>query len=194
MLYPCLDYLSYRMNQSIKNTFSTIEDAVLVSPPVDLDGTPTPNIQNKILLFISQLERDPYPQQIPTYPGHPQKRIALTNKPLYVSLSVVMAASFSSANYTDGLKLLSHLMAFFHRNPLFNRHNSPDLPEIIEQIAMEMENIPMEQLSHMWGMVGSRYLPSVVYKTRAVIPDSEAILTQTGQLATPELTMNRQPS
>ncbi|MFM2483680.1 DUF4255 domain-containing protein [Celerinatantimonas yamalensis] len=194
MLYTCLDYLSIRMNQSIKNTFHTVENAVLISPPSDLNSAPAPNIQNKILLFLSHLERDPFPQQMPNYSSNPQQRLALTNKPLYVSLSVVIAASFSGANYSDGLKLISHLLAFFHRNPLFNRHNSPDMPKLIEQISIEMETIPLEQLSHMWGMIGTHYLPSVVYKIRAAIPNSEAVLTQAEPLTAPHLNLSGSPS
>lgn len=193
MIYTCLDYLSGRMNQSIKKTFNTIEDTVLVSPPADLEGLPAPNIQNKVLIFLSHLERDPFPQQNASYGSSPQQRIALTNKPLYLSLSVVIAASFSAANYADGLKLLSHLLAFCHRNPLFTHQNSPDLPDVIEQIAIEIQTIPLEQLSHMWGMLGTHYLPSAVYKIRALIPDSEAVLAQAEPLSTPELSINRNP-
>ncbi|MEL0635644.1 DUF4255 domain-containing protein [Marinomonas sp. TI.3.20] len=171
------------MNESIKTSFDLTEDIVVVSPPSDKDTHSTANIENKILIFISNLERDTFSK-----PGHqmtafqPGQRAVITNKPLYLSISVVIAAHFTGSNYTDGLKILSHVFAFFHRNPTFNHQNAPDLADTIEQMTLEMETIPDGQLSHMWGMLGSHYLPSCVYRIRAVIPNSETILTQTGRL------------
>ncbi|SBS31988.1 hypothetical protein MSP8886_02303 [Marinomonas spartinae] len=184
MLDDCLNYLCHKMNESIRTSFDLTEDIVVVSPPTDTDTHGMTSIENKILVFISNLEKDtfskPGPQMTAFQAG---QRSAISNKPLYLSISVVIAAHFSGMNYTDGLKILSHLFAFCHRNPVFNRQNAPDLPETLEQLVLEMETIPSGELSHMWSMLGSRYLPSCVYKVRAVIPNSETILTQVGQLS-----------
>ncbi|CAM3704593.1 hypothetical protein VA7868_01499 [Vibrio aerogenes CECT 7868] len=191
MLDHCLNYLCERMNQSLRPAFDLTEDMVVVSPPADKETNGQLTTENRVLVFLSNLERDPFskPGGIPG--GGHQQRVALTNKPLYLTLSVVIAANFSGAGYTDGLKILSHLFAFFHRNPVLNHQNAPDLPAHIEQIAMEMESIPGNELSHMWSMLGSKYLPSAVYRVRLVVPDSETILTQTGRLGTTDPTLNR---
>ncbi|SQC92648.1 Uncharacterised protein [Cedecea neteri] len=47
---------------------------------------------------------------------------------------------------------------------------------------MELESIPGEQLNHMWGIFGSHYLPSCIYRVRALVPDSESILSQAGNI------------
>lgn len=190
MLYRCLDYLANRMNQSIRNTFKTVEDVVIVSSPIGADGQPPSMTQNRVLLFMNHIERDSFPQPQSNYSG--SSRILITNKPLYINLSIVVAAAFNGPNYTDGLKLLSHLLAFCHRNSLFNRQNSPDMPPMLQQIGLELENLSIEQVGHIWGMLGSRYLPSAVYKVRTVIPNSLAVLDEAGELTTPELTLNRQ--
>lgn len=182
MLDSCLEYLCEQMNQSIKTIFDLTENIVIVSPPSKNEERDSISTQNKVLLFISNLERDTFSKPGQMAGFQPQQRTAITNKPLYLSISVVVAANFSGSNYTDGLKVLSHLLAFVHRHPVFNRQNSPDLPETIEQISLEMINVPENHLSHMWSMLGSHYLPSSVYRVRAVIPNSETILSQTGKL------------
>ncbi|OAT78894.1 hypothetical protein A9B99_04130 [Mangrovibacter phragmitis] len=180
MLDLCLGYLKERMNQSIKNVFDLSNDLVIVSPPVDLDGSKSHEIQNKVLIFISNIEKDTFSKSY--RPDNNSNRTTLSSKPLFITLTVTIAANFSSAHYSDGLKVLSHLLAFFNRNSNFTHQNAPDLPESIEQINMELESIPGEQLNHMWGVFGSHYLPSCVYRVRALVPDSEAILSQVGNI------------
>ncbi|SHO54754.1 DUF4255 domain-containing protein [Vibrio quintilis] len=196
MLDDCLNYLCERMNQSLRPAFDLAEELVVVSPPSGTETTGQVTTENRILVFLSNLERDPFSKPGLVPGGQTRQRVALTSKPLYLTLSVVIAANFSGsnasgANYSDGLKVLSHLLAFFHRNPVFHRQNAPDLPEDIEQIAMEMESIPGNELSHMWSMLGSKYLPSCVYRVRVAIPDSETILTQTGRLGTTDPSIYR---
>ncbi|WP_161154223.1 DUF4255 domain-containing protein [Vibrio eleionomae] len=182
MLDECLNYLCSRLNQSIKSTFEVSDDIALVSPPLDIDGAKASKRQNKIIVFISNLEKDPFSKLNPNQGGVNLGRATIKNKPLFLTLTVAVAANFTQDNYTDGLKLLSHVMAYFHRNNFFNGQNAPDLPANIEQITLEMESIPGDQINQMWGVFGSQYLPSCLYRVRAQVPDSESILGQAGRI------------
>ncbi|MEE3878031.1 DUF4255 domain-containing protein [Vibrio sp. YYF0003] len=182
MLDSCLEYLCERMNQSINSAFDLSDNLVIVASPSDINKQSNGSNENKVLIFISGLERDPFSKGGNIAAFQPTSRSAISNKPLFLAVSVVVAANFSASNYTDGLKILSHLLAFFNRNPLFNRQNSPDMPEFVEQIAMEMATLTETNLSHMWSMLGSHYLPSCVYQVRVAIPNSEAVLLQSGPL------------
>ena len=180
MLDLCLNYLKERMNQSIRNTFDLPTDIVIVAPPADLDGSKPNKIQNKILLFISNIEKDSFSKTLNQ--NHYNRKSTVTTKPLFITLTITIAANFSNENYSDGLKVLSHLLAFFNRNNSFNHTNSPELPNSIEQINMDLESIPGDQLNHMWGILGSHYLPSCIYRVRALVPNSESILNQVGSI------------
>jgi hypothetical protein len=182
MLDLCLEYLKERMNQSIKSAFDLSDDLVIVSPPADLDGSKSTKIQNKILIFISNIEKDSFSKSYRQDNSHNSNRTVVSSKPLFITLTITIAANFSSSHYTDGLKVLSHLLAFFNRHNNFTHQNSPDLPENIEQINMELDSIPGEQLNHMWGIFGSHYLPSCIYRVRSLVPNSESILSQVGNI------------
>ncbi|WP_455811023.1 DUF4255 domain-containing protein [Pseudomonas graminis] len=191
MLDLCLDYLKDRMNHSVKNVFDLAEDLVMVSPPTDLDGSKSPKIQNKVLIFVSNIEKDGFSKSYRQELNHSSNRKPISSQPLFITMTVTVAANFSTNHYSDGLKVLSHFLAFFNRHNSFNRQNSPDLPKNIEQINMELESIPGEQLNHMWGVFGSHYLPSCIYKVRALIPDSESVLSQVGNIHLSNTTMAR---
>jgi hypothetical protein len=194
MLDLCLEYLKERMNLSIKSVFDLSDDLVIVSPPIDLDGSQSDKIKNKILIFVSNIEKDSFSKSYRQDYHTNSTRTSLSSKPLFITLTVTIAANFSTNHYSDGLKVLSHLLAFFNRNNSFSRQNSPDLPKNIEQINMELESIPGEQLSHLWGIFGSHYLPSCLYKVRALIPDSEAILSQVGSIHVSDTSMAKRDS
>ncbi|MCW2473910.1 MULTISPECIES: DUF4255 domain-containing protein [unclassified Symbiopectobacterium] len=189
MLDLCLDYLKERMNQSVKNVFDLADDLVIVSPPTDLDGSKSPKIQNKILVFVSNIEKDAFSKSYRQDFNAMSNRTAVSSQPLFITMTVTVAANFSTNHYSDGLKVLSHFLAFFNRLSSFNRQNSPDLPKNIEQINMELESIPGDQLNHMWGIFGSHYLPSCNYRVRVLIPDSESILSQVGNIHLSATTM-----
>ncbi|MGL5699928.1 MAG: DUF4255 domain-containing protein [Kluyvera sp.] len=188
MLDLCLDYLKERMNQSAKNVFDLTDDLVIVSPPTDLDGSKASKIQNKILIFLSNIEKDSFSKSYRQDYHTNNTRAAISSQPLFITMTVTVAANFSTNHYSDGLKVLSHFLAFFNRHNSFNRQNSPDLPKNIEQLNMELESIPGEQLNHMWGIFGSHYLPSCIYRVRALIPDSESILSQAGNIHLSDIT------
>ncbi|MGL6315000.1 DUF4255 domain-containing protein [Vibrio sp. WXL103] len=183
MLDRCLEYLCQRVNQSLDTVYDISEELALVAPPTDTSKQSLVKNDNKILLFISGIDRDPFSKQARASSIPSQGLSPIKKPPLYLSISLVVAANFSPSNYTDGLKTLSHVMAFFHRNPVFNLKNSPDLPAGLEQIALEIETLSEGRLGHMWGMLGSHYLPSCVYQVRIEIPNSNAVIEQTGQLA-----------
>lgn len=124
MLDLCLNYLKERMNQSVKNVFDLADDLVIVSPPTDLDGSKSPKIQNKILIFISNIEKDSFSKSYRQDFNHTSNRTAVSSQPLFITITVTVAANFSTNHYSDGLKVLSHFLAFFNRHNSFNRQNS----------------------------------------------------------------------
>lgn len=108
MLALCLDYLKERMNQSVRNAFGLSYDLVIVSPPTDLDGSKSPKIQNKILVFISNIEKDVFSKSYRQEYNHTSNRTAMSSQPLFITMTVTVAANFSTDCYSDGLKVFYH--------------------------------------------------------------------------------------
>ena len=46
--------------------------------------------------------------------------------------------------------------------------NLYDMPDGLEKIAIDMENLNMQELNNLWGTIGAKYVPSVVYRLKTV--------------------------
>jgi len=101
------------------------------------------------------------------------------NPPLKFNLYVLFAAnpkiSTANTNYGEGLKLISHIIAYFQGNNYFTKTNAPEIPDGIEKLIMEVYSMPIEQQNYMWGALGAKYLPSVLYRMRLVVIDAQAV-------------------
>jgi len=98
------------------------------------------------------------------------------NPDIYLNLFVLITANYQtdtsinqSTDYKEGLKQLSHVITFFQGKNVFTPGNTPDLisPEAtIERIVVELFSFSFEQMNNFWSVVGTNYLPSVLYKVR----------------------------
>ena len=60
---------------------------------------------------------------------------------------------------------------------MFDRNSSPDMEDKgIERLSIDMESLSVDGVSQLWGVLGGRYLPSVVYRIRTVAIDSGAVI------------------
>ncbi|MEM7488913.1 MAG: Pvc16 family protein, partial [Pseudomonadota bacterium] len=62
----------------------------------------------------------------------------------------------------------------------------------LSQLTVEIANLGAEDVAQIWGNMGGRYLPSVLYKVRSVVIDGnvlrqvEPLVRAPGQAVTPE--------
>jgi hypothetical protein len=97
------------------------------------------------------------------------------NPPKHFNITIMFGAYRTDPDreqsYTDAITYMQKVIGFFQRQYVFDPNNSPDLPAGIEKLVFELVNLNMEQLHHLWTMLGGKYIPSVVYKMRMVVID-----------------------
>ncbi len=97
------------------------------------------------------------------------------NPPMHFNVTILFGAFHTDPDreqaYTDSLTYIQKVIGFFQRESVFDPSNSPDLPQGIEKLVFELVNLNLEQLHHLWTLLGGKYIPSVVYKMRMVIID-----------------------
>jgi hypothetical protein len=179
MISAAIGHLAFQLNQQFKNNFQLIEDVVVVSNLVELDGSVAPNANNKLVLTLANIEKDTLPYRANTLARGRDERLLQTSAPLFVNLYLMMSANFGAGNYAEALKYISHAIAFFQQRPMFDQKNSPGLDERIERLVLDIENLPIADLNNMWSLLGGRYLPSMYYKVRMMAIDANAL---TGQV------------
>ena len=91
------------------------------------------------------------------------------NPKIYLNLYVLFAVNLSS--YLESLKRLSYIIQFFQYQNVFTSLSTPDLPVGVEKLILDLDTLSFQDLNNLWGIMGSKYLPSVLYKMRLVIID-----------------------
>ena len=62
--------------------------------------------------------------------------------------------------------------------PVFDKHSTPDLDSRIDKLVLDIENLNIQDLSNLWGLLGGRYLPSVYYRVRMVTIHPDNVVAQ----------------
>jgi len=172
LIESAISHIAAQLNQALRRNLGLTEDAVEVASLMDLDGTVVPGINNRLLVFLVNIERDG------TLSGKANEGALLGGArsqgypPVHLNLHVMVAAHFPGKNHKEALKFISAAIAYFQGNPVFTPQNSPDLDARLQRLTMDIENLTLQDLSHLWGVLGGKYLPSVLYKVRMVTLDS----------------------
>jgi hypothetical protein len=45
---------------------------------------------------------------------------------------------------------------------------SPGLPAGVEKLVLDLNTLSFQDMNNLWGILGSKYLPSVMYKIRMI--------------------------
>lgn len=92
------------------------------------------------------------------------RRVAHVNPELKLNLYILIVANFNT--YETGLKFLSGTIRFFQSKNVFTGENTPHLDPAIKKLIVDLFPLNFEQQNHLWGALGAKYLPSVMYKVR----------------------------
>jgi hypothetical protein len=179
MISAALSHLANQLNQQFRINFQLAEDVAVVSSLLELDGSVTPNANNKLVITLVNIEKDTVPYRPGSAGRSLDDRLLQHNAPLYLNLYVMVSANFGAGNYAEALKYISQAVAFFQLKPVLDQRNSPGLDRRIERLVMDIENLPVPDLNNLWSLLGGRYLPSMFYKVRMITVDSGAV---SGQL------------
>jgi hypothetical protein len=98
-----------------------------------------------------------------TSEGH----ISHINPEIKLNLYILISAYFN--DYATGLEYLSGAVRFFQGTNVFTHQNTPSLDPSIQKLIIELYTLNFEQQNHLWGSLGAKYLPSVVYKVRMIV-------------------------
>jgi hypothetical protein len=104
--------------------------------------------------------------------------VVYKNPVTYLNLYVLFSVNLGV--YEEALRRLSFIIQFFQQQNVFDPISSPSLDPKIVKLIVDMYSMNFEQLNHLWGILGGKYLPSVLYKIRRIGIDEEAIISESG--------------
>lgn len=86
------------------------------------------------------------------------------NRPIYLNLYLLFTANFP--NYGVAITLLGRIIQFFQGQNTFTL-STPEEGE--SQLSLDLYTMTFEQINHLWGSLGGKQIPFVMYKARLVI-------------------------
>lgn len=175
MLDAAIGLIAAQLNQALRAAFQLSEDPVAVTNLVDLDGSVPVSATNKLVIFLTNIERETVvaaQEMRAAVAGGDRNVVAQTSAAVHLNLTLMFAANFGGTRYNEALKFVSATIAFFQGRARFDHHNTPDLDPRIERLVLDMENLGVTELSNLWGILGGKYVPSILYRLRMISFDS----------------------
>lgn len=157
-------------------------------------GTPeADDIKDKVVLTLLNLEEETTLKNSPAFKVINNKT-EYKNPPVHLNLFILVSANCN--NYDKSLRSISKTIEFFQgkktftsSNTIFNRNNVAF--DILNhfKFVMELYTPTFEELNHVWGTLGGKQLPSVIYKVQLIeierdkkLATTEVITTVNGEL------------
>jgi hypothetical protein len=167
MLDNTLQFLCTEVNRHFQRLPGLGEHGGLrPSPVVDAQGC-LALAANSLALTLFQLDEER------SLRSQPPERVVLGGReltlPPELRLNATLLVSAHFDQYEQALRLVSHVLGFFHGRPLFTPGDSPGLPEGVDRLTMDLLSYGPEQNRQLWACLGARHLPSLVYRMRLVL-------------------------
>lgn len=169
MIKIVLQAITNDLNVFLKRRLNMKEDVVILSELMNLDGSVAVTSKNKLICSLLNIEQER--NNLNIAPGNQTTR---RNAPFYFNLYVLFSAYYTTA-YGDGLDTLSLAIGYFQGKQVFTPTNTPGLDPSIDKLTLEIVNTEMKDLSNFWTALGSKHLPSIVFKIRMVPISAEVI-------------------
>ncbi len=160
MFKNILTTVSNQLEGYIKNRLgSNYETPILINKLINEDGSSTLTNANSIVLTLVNIQQENIMSRVGSNEGG--------SRPIHLNLYVLFSACFT-AKYLDSFDYLSAVLHFFQTNPVLNHSNSPELDPSVSKLTFEIENLDTAAMSQLWGAMGTKHLPFILYKIRMV--------------------------
>jgi len=163
MLYKALNTIVTELNTHLKELFRIDEEKALLGTILNEEGAVPEENKNKVICTLVNMEQETNIPYNPIYRKAGDKLLR-EQTPFNFNLDVLFTSLFT--NYDEALKFLSAAIYFFQGKSLFDHENSEGLPKQIPQLTMEVVKLSYHEAHSLWGAIGAKYMPSVLFKIR----------------------------
>lgn len=84
------------LNDSLRNSIPTGEDWTKLTTLVEHDGSPNPDAENKIVVFLANLKHETVIAPRNLAPSQDPEQFLIMSPPLYLDLSIILIYQFRS--------------------------------------------------------------------------------------------------
>ena len=206
MIRTILQLLVNQLTTCILRENQDMEEAPVVLGNIGLASALGGNesyMQDKIVLSVVNLIEEAAMKNMSPYRSFASQP-EVENPPTFLNLFLLFTANFASPQgggssqvpYDNGITLLSTVIEFFQSQNVFTVQNTP-APDTLQhpalqdvRIAMDLYPLTFEQVNHLWGSLGGKQMPFVMYKARILPLSKENILRRGANIQDVQSTTN----
>ncbi|SRX54955.1 DUF4255 domain-containing protein [Aequorivita sp. CIP111184] len=178
MIYETLEIIKDQVSKYLE--LKTADSNLVVLENVSKHDDPEINTMNdKVVLTLLNIEEE---IALKNNPNVKFKNGETIYKNTPVNLNVFALFSVNRNTYTRSLTAVSYIIEFFQSKKIFTQNNTtlnPSIPalENIKEFRFiaELYTPTFEQLNYIWGTLGGKALPSVLYKISVVKIESDTL-------------------
>lgn len=171
MIYKALTFLQETLNEYLESAY---ERSVSLTYVLAQDGTTDSKHDDSILLTLINIEEEKVLKSQTPYVKALNGSTVKMNPEIKLNLHILFTANF--IDYKEAIKSLSGVLRFFQSKNVFDHQNSPSLDAEIDRLIIELKTPTLEQLNNLWGYLGAKYMPSVIYKVRMITIQDGSVL------------------
>lgn len=168
MIGETLQLVADELNAYFKLKFDTTQDKVVLDSVVSPDGTIESDNLDKVLVTLVNINQEKLTRNYGAYKSHGGTQFSKAKPAVTLNIYFAVSCLFTEPNYTQALAFLSAVIQFFQNKYAFTKDNTPQLDRSIGKIIFEIENFNSQEVSHIWGVLGAKYVPSVIYKMSVI--------------------------
>lgn len=184
MIHTTLKFLTRSINDYLKIKNNLDEDKVYLTHVSGEEGVAIPD--KALGLSLVNIEEEKIFKEQNTTFINGDGTVEYRNPELKLNLYILISANYQNRNqndptddYYEGLKQLSHVISFFQAKNVFTNDNTPvmaDEDPNIKKLILELYSYSFEQMYNFWSVLGTKYLPSVLYKVRLIKVQEEELI------------------
>ena len=165
MIHNLLPVVCSELNDYFKSRYGVREDRLVLSNLINQDGSVALEGSNTVVCSLVNVEEE---TTLKATAGTTSSggTFVKSSPDIYVNLTIIFSSYFVGKNYVEALKFLSGVIYFFQGKPVFTNDNTPGLSDNVEKAVFDLTSLSFHDLSAVFQMMGSKYLPSVVYRIR----------------------------
>lgn len=170
MIDQALDFICRQVNAYLCNKLGITDGSTLIQLANiswnDSESTASNgNDRSNAFISLVNIEEDRISKSPQNYVRNGSD-IVYKNPKIFLNLYILFSVNLTS--YSESLKRLSYIIQFFQYKNVFNGVNSPDIPAGINELVLDLMTLSYQDLNNLWGIMGSKYLPSAMYKVRLI--------------------------
>jgi hypothetical protein len=136
-----------------------------------------------IIITIANIEECRIPDVQSYTVKDENNQIQQVNPAIHLILYIMFSAY--SDDYKSSIRNLSYVVSFFQNNYVFTTEKYPHLNALAEKPWQKIQKLifthnalSFEQQNNLWGSLGAKYLPSVIYKMRVLTFQEKEVKTE----------------